>query len=1316
MTSAYFQIELSEESKPLTSFYVNTLTYCWQRMSMGLVSAPKSFATMWNMAFDDKVLSKIKTNMTETEKMALPDTFEEFLQVFFDDSFVFSKLCYIDHYIMVKAVFEALLQANLKISSKKTKIAVTEFSILGLKIDTAQAETFLDYNKASSILSWPRPSSLFETQSRLYSLQYFSKYLPKIKEISYPLIKLLRSKVWQWTEIEENSWNNIKAVIACDIRLKIPNKDETLYMFSDASKISCSQILFVERNNQLEIVGANSKVFSYVDSLKAPYHKESISLVLGLKHFKNYLLASSKIPQIYTDCRGVLYLSRSKHYSVSSFNLSHFISNYSQQCQIKLRHINGSYNVLSDLFSRSFEQSRFKHQALMTLSKKQSKKIPPISESFSLDSETLYELLVTERKPEKGDILADRKIRKKAVPRPLSHLIKLSAADTPELKFVNAIRSLEQNNDPSIGNLNIPIDPNCMTNSEKLKFEETKTNHLQTRQTEIQTDDFLMPLQSDPAYDIFTSINSSMQQENSFNIYYSTNIQVQNSNILASTNLTIFPGSFINIPVFRILADIPFNLEMASPHSEIEFYIQVTKNKLRIILHNPSKLPREILKNSPLFSITSRNIATFVPILNNNAEFSDMYLPNVSVPIDIEESNPELNVTSNQAELEKLYIQIFQEQRQLKLRDIDNTSINNSIYQSLLHETPEKTLFSHQLNYEMSIFQSIDRETFIELQDKDKFIAIIKTHCMKNAKQSYKSYVIQRGILYKIFPNENNKITLFIPDLLLKSLAQFLHRKYNHTSAKRTYDIFKTKYYSTFARRRFIEVQQACFTCCITQRVRNEKQTIGRERTFTAIRPRQGLSIDIIPSLPSTRGKMTAYLLITDTFTSYSWMILLKSKETINIYNALLNSFSCLGIPEFVYTDADNSLIPAISELGIILGFKYLTTVPYSQHQNRCETTYRELKSTLKKIIHNPEIDLQKSEWDIALIMALQSYNSCVIADTGVTRQAAFFRSQENLFSFEPEIFQSETEVNEPLAKYAKRIKETYPCQPRNLNLRPGQVVYSKTRQLMSNQSSAMFLNCKGPFLVKQVFPKRFFVRAQNLIDKKIYCIHYKDLFFPSTFRDYSILLNDSFDKNLLLNQNEIKRAKSAISDYANQESLQAETEDKKAEEEDENIKINGEHKTNETNELPNSNFNEDENIESRKRNVKKNTEEHNQNTDKVSDIDRNEENSIDDDEPLQNDNFQKLQSIDSLKLRRSQRLYNKSMKNAIIKILSTRTRKSSKSAIFKGTYKNWSLFAKKVSDNCHFNSVPNDTKMVRFAYEIVKIHEKSNDIEVFLL
>ena len=128
-------------------------------------------------------------------------------------------MCYVQHYVMVKTTFEALKRANLNISSKKTKIRVTEFTILGLKINTKESETFLDYNKASSILTWPRPASLFEVQSRLYSLQYFSKYLPKIKEISYPLIFLLRTRTWKWTNIEEDAWNNIKAIITANSKV-----------------------------------------------------------------------------------------------------------------------------------------------------------------------------------------------------------------------------------------------------------------------------------------------------------------------------------------------------------------------------------------------------------------------------------------------------------------------------------------------------------------------------------------------------------------------------------------------------------------------------------------------------------------------------------------------------------------------------------------------------------------------------------------------------------------------------------------------------------------------------------------------------------------------------------------------------------------------------------------------------------------------------------------------------------------------------------------------------------------------------------------
>ena len=72
MTSAYFQIELSEDSKPLTSFYVDTVTYQWNCLTQGLVAVPTSFTLMWNMAFNKKVLSSIKSTLPKIEGATIP--------------------------------------------------------------------------------------------------------------------------------------------------------------------------------------------------------------------------------------------------------------------------------------------------------------------------------------------------------------------------------------------------------------------------------------------------------------------------------------------------------------------------------------------------------------------------------------------------------------------------------------------------------------------------------------------------------------------------------------------------------------------------------------------------------------------------------------------------------------------------------------------------------------------------------------------------------------------------------------------------------------------------------------------------------------------------------------------------------------------------------------------------------------------------------------------------------------------------------------------------------------------------------------------
>ncbi len=83
-------------------------------------------------------------------------------------------------------------------------------------------------------------------------------------------------------------------LIALDIRLTIPERDEQLVLTTDASKIACSCILWVSRGDSLRVVGCYSKLFSHTDSLKSIHFKETYALVLAFEHFKAYLLNTQK--------------------------------------------------------------------------------------------------------------------------------------------------------------------------------------------------------------------------------------------------------------------------------------------------------------------------------------------------------------------------------------------------------------------------------------------------------------------------------------------------------------------------------------------------------------------------------------------------------------------------------------------------------------------------------------------------------------------------------------------------------------------------------------------------------------------------------------------------------------------------------------------------------------------------------------------------------------------------------------------------------------------------------------------------------------
>ncbi|MFN9903622.1 MAG: RNase H-like domain-containing protein, partial [bacterium] len=165
--------------------------------------------------------------------------------------------------------------------------------------------------------------------------------------------------MFSWDKKVNEAWERIMTIIALDIKLTIPQREEQLVLTCDASKVAISCILWVEQKNDLRVVGCYSKLFSHTDSLKSIHFKETYAMVEGFRHYRPYLLSSSKSIIVFTDARSLMWVSRNREYSIACNGLVNKLA----QIQLEIPHIVYSVpsevNYLADLFSRAFQDSRF---------------------------------------------------------------------------------------------------------------------------------------------------------------------------------------------------------------------------------------------------------------------------------------------------------------------------------------------------------------------------------------------------------------------------------------------------------------------------------------------------------------------------------------------------------------------------------------------------------------------------------------------------------------------------------------------------------------------------------------------------------------------------------------------------------------------------------------------------------------------------------------------------------------------------------------------------------------------------------------------
>jgi hypothetical protein len=172
-------------------------------------------------------------------------------------------------------------------------------------------------------------------------------------------------------------------------------------------------------------------------------------MVEAFKHYRPYLLSSSKSIIVFTDARSLMWVSRNREYSIACNGLVNKLA----QIQLEIPHIVYSVpsevNYLADLFSRAFQESRFLEKTHFSLSKVQANNIPPITDPCVLTEGDLYYYFSSPVPPETMD--AHPRLKTKiATPKPIKNLYKMFLQCTPEQKYYSALRLLQGWNDKNI--------------------------------------------------------------------------------------------------------------------------------------------------------------------------------------------------------------------------------------------------------------------------------------------------------------------------------------------------------------------------------------------------------------------------------------------------------------------------------------------------------------------------------------------------------------------------------------------------------------------------------------------------------------------------------------------------------------------------------------------------------------------------------------------------------------------------------------------------------------------------------------------------
>lgn len=325
--SGFWQIPLSPESIPLTTFITPFGRFCFHRLPFGITSAPEHFQRRMSELVGDK----------------------DGVVCLIDDILIHGQTQE-EHDKRLSEVLRKLQEAGLTLNKEKCEFSKTRVSFLGHIVDESGVRA--DPDKIQAIQNISAPTSVSEVRRFLGTVNQMSKFAPNLAEEMKPLRDLLiKGNHWTWEAPQQKAFTTIKQRLTTSPVLAFFDPTLKTVVSADASSYGLGATLLQQQlTGELKPVGYVSRSMTPTEQRYAQIEKEALALTWACERFSDYLLGLDFLIQ--TDHKPLVPLFSVKALEELPIRVQRFRMRMLRY-RFNIEHIPGKDLVVADMLSRA---------------------------------------------------------------------------------------------------------------------------------------------------------------------------------------------------------------------------------------------------------------------------------------------------------------------------------------------------------------------------------------------------------------------------------------------------------------------------------------------------------------------------------------------------------------------------------------------------------------------------------------------------------------------------------------------------------------------------------------------------------------------------------------------------------------------------------------------------------------------------------------------------------------------------------------------------------------------------------------------------